>query len=133
MNQTNGMKPFYKDPNEKGFKERFKEKWNKFETVETETNRYQFRLLIAIGCMLGFFVIFFFLLIFDPTLNVYPNISIPLLTISFCLILISLVISTFSIKTTNKVWPYDPTKTMEWRQKKDDKDINKTVKELDKH
>jgi amino acid transporter len=132
MNQTNGMKPFYKDPNKKGLKERFKDKWNKYEVLETETNRYQFRLLIAIGCMLGFFAIMFFLLIFDPNLTKYTNVSITLVFTALCLVLISIVISTFAIKTTNKVWPYDPTKTMQWRQKKDDKDIKKTVKELEK-
>lgn len=129
MNQTNGMKPFLKK-NEKGLRERFREKWNKFEVLETETNRYQFRLLCAIGCMLGFFAIFGFLLIFDPTLNKYPNVSITLVTIAFSLILVSLIISTTAIKTINKVWPYDPDKTREWRQKKDDKEIKKTYRKL---
>ena len=127
--QTNGMKPFYKEES-KGFIQKFKEKWKEYEVVEIETNRYTFRLRLAILCLVGFFVIFVFLLVFDPSLNKYPNVSITLMSIAFALVIISILVSSKAIETVSKIYPYDPAKTQAWREKKDEKTLNNNIKEL---
>jgi len=127
--QTNGMKPFYKEES-KGFIQKFKEKWKEYEVVEIETNRYTFRLRLAILCLVGFFVIFVFLLVFDPSLNKYPNVSITLMSIAFALVIISILVSSKAIETVSKIYPYDPAKTQAWREKKDEKTLDNNIKEL---
>jgi len=127
--QTNGMKPFYKEES-KGFIQKFKEKWKEYEVVEIETNRYTFRLRLAILCLVGFFVIFVFLLFFDPSLNKYPNVSITLMSIAFALVIISILVSSKAIETVSKIYPYDPAKTQAWREKKDEKTLDNNIKEL---
>ena len=115
---------------DKSFKESFKEKWNKFEVIETETNRYPFRFLLAFLTIGMFVAIFVFLMVFDPSLNEYPNVSITLTLVAFISLFLSLYFSYKASYVVNKVFPYNPAKTQKWREKQDEKTLPKDIKEL---
>jgi hypothetical protein len=110
MNQTNGI-----GIQDESLKEDFKKKWNKYEVVEREVHNYTFRIRIALGFLILGFLSLFVLAFIPPNENPIGFVS--GVFVVMALLGVSTWIFSNGIVTVNKVYPYDPEKTQEWRKK----------------